>query len=187
MPHSQADPSARRTTLADGRMVVTRRVHAPADDVWEVLADGWRYATWAVGTSRMRTVDRTWPQVGSRLRHSAGLWAGLIDETTEILACDPGRRLVLTAHVWPSGAARMWIMVNATGTHGSIVRLAQDVTDGPGRMVPRRARQSVMASRNEEALRRLALIAEARHTLELRRALLAANTDDHGCDWRWTS
>lgn len=168
VPQAQPDLQTRISTLADGRMVVTRRVHGPADEVWAVLADGWLYATWVVGASRIRDVDRQWPQVGSRLHHSFGLWPVLIDDHTEVLGCDPGRQLVLEARGWPAGAARVRIMVSAAGTHGSVVRLAADVSDGPGRLIPRPARQMLIAFRNEEALRRLALIAEGRHTLQQR-------------------
>ena len=64
MPQAQPDLQTRTSTLADGRTVVTRRVHAPADDVWSVLADGWRYANWVVGASRIREVDPQWPEPG---------------------------------------------------------------------------------------------------------------------------
>ena len=36
---------------------VTRTVDAPAEAVWAVLADGWLYASWVVGASRVREVD----------------------------------------------------------------------------------------------------------------------------------
>jgi hypothetical protein len=186
VPQAQPDLHTRISTLADGRMVITRRVHAHVDDVWTVLADGWLYATWVVGASRIRDVDPQWPQVGSRLHHSFGVWPVVVDDHTEVLRCDPGRQLVLKARSWPAGAARVRIMVSATGAHGSVVRLAEDVTDGPGRLIPRSARQMLIASRNEEALRRLALIAEGRHTLHQRLSFLST-VDNQGSAWRRTS
>lgn len=77
-------------------------------------------------------------------------------------------------------------MVSASGTHGSLVRLAEDVTDGPGRLIPRSARQMLVASRNEETLRRLALIAEGRHTLH-QRLSFPSTEDNQGSAWRRTS
>ncbi len=41
----------------DGRAAVHRDVAAPAAAVWGVLADGWLYANWVVGASRVRSVD----------------------------------------------------------------------------------------------------------------------------------
>ena len=53
------------------------------EDVFAVLADGWLFPTWVVGASRMRKVEEAWPQVGSRLHHSFGVWPALLnDETT---------------------------------------------------------------------------------------------------------
>lgn len=186
MLKAQPDLQTSNSVLADGRVVLTRRVHASVDEVWAVLADGWRYATWMVGVARIRDVDREWPLPGSRLHHSGGLWPIVTDGHTDVLACEPGRQLLLEACGWPAGTARVRIMVNASERHGSIVRLAGDVTNGPGRIIPRAARQRLIASRNVETLRRLALIAEGRHTLEHRHVLCGAE-DGRGSAWRRTS
>jgi uncharacterized protein YndB with AHSA1/START domain len=69
-----------------------RTINASPKDVWEVLADGWMYPLWVVGASRMRDVDPHWPEVGSKLHHSVGVWPGLIDDNTEVLEVEPGRR-----------------------------------------------------------------------------------------------
>ncbi len=86
MAQDQTDLHTRTTTTADGNAVITRRVHAPTEAVWSVLAD-----------------------------------------------------------------------------NSSITSIAEDVTGGPGRLIPRPARQLLPTPRNTEALRRLALIAEG-HT-----------------------
>jgi len=186
VPKAPSDLLTRTSMLADGRMVVTRRVHAGVDEVWAVLADGWRYATWMVGVSRVRDVDPAWPGVGSRLRHAEGPWPVAIDHHTEILACDPGRRLLLKAGGWPLGATRLRIMVNPGSTHGSIIRLTQDVTDARGRLIPRPVRQRFFAARSEESLRRLAFIAEGHHRRDRRRS--AREMDDAtGTGWLRTS
>jgi len=41
-------------SAADGNAVVSRTVKAPAEFVWAGPADGWMYATWVVGASRIR-------------------------------------------------------------------------------------------------------------------------------------
>ena len=42
---------------SEGRAVVSRQVDAPARAVWDVLSDGWLYASWVVGASRVRDVS----------------------------------------------------------------------------------------------------------------------------------
>ena len=56
--------------------MATRSTHVAAtpDEVWSVLADPWSYATWVVGTVKIRDADSTWPAVGSKLHHSFGVW-----------------------------------------------------------------------------------------------------------------
>ena len=164
MAQHQTDLHTRTVTAADGNVVITRRVHATTDAVWSVLADGWMYATWVVGASRIRAVQPHWPQLGSRIHRFFGVWPALIDDHTEVLECDPGRELLLKARGWPAGEAHVRIQITTGSTpNSSIVSIAEDVTGGPGRFIPRPARQLLITPRNTEALRRLALIAEA-HT-----------------------
>ena len=152
------------STTADGNAVITREVHAPATVVWSVLADGWMYATWVVGASRIRGVEPGWPNPGSRVHHSFGVWPAVIDDHTEVLASDPGRELLLKARGWPAGEAHVRIQVTPANTPDtSTVSITEDVTGGPGRLIPRPARQLLITPRNTEALRRLALLAEGRH------------------------
>ena len=111
----------------------SRFVAAPAETVWAVLADGWQYATWVVGASRVRG--------------SAG----------------KPRHLVLTARAWPLGEARVELDVVPDGPATCTVSIAEDTERGPGRLVPPPLRQLLVLPRNREALRRLALLAEGRH------------------------
>lgn len=169
VPGALPDLQTSTATLADGRMMVTRRVHASVDQVWAVLADGWRYATWATGA--IREVDREWPAVGSRLRHRTGAWPIAVDGHVEVLACQPGRQVVLGTRAWPTGTARLRIMVNANASHGSTVRIAEDGTGGAAGLVPRRFLDRFLVSRHRETLRRLAMVAEGQHGLEQRQLI----------------
>ena len=139
MSQGLADLHTRASTSADGRAVITRRVHAPADVVWAVLADGWLYANWVVGASRIRDVEPDWPRPGSRLHHSFGVWPALIDDHTQVLTADPGRTLVLKARGWPAGEARVRIQVTANGPDSSTIIITEDAIAGPGRLLPRPA------------------------------------------------
>jgi len=104
--------------------------------------------------SRMRDVDNGWP--------APGTWPLVIDDTTEVLEIEPDRRLVLEARGWPVGKARVEITVQPDGDD-SLVSIAEDVTEGPARLVPEPIRLAGMDVRNRESLRRLAYLAENRH------------------------
>src|SRR6476469_10361131 len=92
--------------LTDDRTArLERETTATPAQVWDVLADGWTYASWVVGASRVRSVDPSWPAPGALIHHSAGAWPLLLDDETEVVESEPGRRLVLQARGRPLGAA----------------------------------------------------------------------------------
>lgn len=127
----------------------------------DVLADGWTYAAWVVGTSRIRSVDPSWPNVGSQLSHSVGLWPATIDDVTMSRAWDPARFIELRAHGWPMGEAWVRIEVVPTPT-GCRVSFGEDVVRGPARLIPPALRAALFRPRNVESLRRLCLLAIGR-------------------------
>ena len=139
----------------------TRSVSATPEQVWEVLADGWLYPLFVVGASRMRDVDESWPAVGAKLHHSVGTWPLLIDDTTEVLEVEEGRRLLLKARGWPAGEAHVDISLRPDG-HATLVTMEEDATAGPGVLVPKPLRDAQLHWRNVEALRRLAFVVEGR-------------------------
>lgn len=139
-----------------------RTIKADPDHVWKVLSDGWLYPLWVVGASRMRDVQPDWPAVGSRLHHSVGVWPGLIDDDTEVLECEPGRSVLLRAKGWPMGEAEVRIEIEEAGD-GTLVRIHEKPTKGPGVLVPAPIVGAMMKWRNTETLRRLAYVVEGRH------------------------
>jgi len=130
--------------------------------VFDVLNDGWTYALWVVGASRMRDVDQGWPATGTKLHHSFGVWPLLINDSTEVLEIEPGKRLLLEARGWPIGEAKVEITVEPDG-NGALISIAEDASSGPARLVPEQVRQPVIDFRNQETLRRLAYVVEGRH------------------------
>ena len=52
--------------------VTSRHVDASPEEVYAVLEDAWRYADWVVGAQRVRDVDASWPEPGSRFHHRFG-------------------------------------------------------------------------------------------------------------------
>ena len=145
----------------DGVVTVTRDVDASSQAVWDALADGWAYATWVVGASRVRDVDANWPAPDARIHHSFGLWPLLIDDTTVVERSVEPSALVLTARGWPAGEARVSISITPRG-EGCTVRIEEDASSGPGKLVPQPLRQLAIGPRNVDALKRLAFLAEGR-------------------------
>ncbi|MFD7024433.1 SRPBCC family protein [Promicromonospora sukumoe] len=144
-------------------VTVTRAARCTADAVLAVLADGWSYSTWVVGTARIRAVDPTWPEPGARILHSVGMWPALLDDRTTVRAWDPERSIELQARGWPMGEARVLIEVRpATSGDGCSIRVTEDADKGPGTLVPRSVRSAVIGPRNVETLRRLVFNAERR-------------------------
>jgi hypothetical protein len=139
----------------------TREIKTTPAQVWAVLSDGWLYPVWVVGATRMRDVDRSWPQAGSKLHHSAGVWPAVIDDNTEVLECDPGRYLKLRARGWPLGEAEVAITLSPQGPH-TLVEIKEEAVSGPGAMIPKPVEDLAIKYRNVETLKRLAYVAENR-------------------------
>lgn len=142
-------------------VTLTHDARCSPADVLAVLADGWTYATWVVGTSRIRGVDPSWPEPGARLAHSFGIWPAVIDDVTVARRWDPDRGVELQARGWPAGEARVRIDVSPHAG-GARIRISEDAVKGPGTLVPKPLRSAVLVPRNRETLRRLAMLAEGR-------------------------
>lgn len=140
---------------------VAQEVEATPDEVWAVLADGWLYPLWVVGATRMREVGDAWPAEGARIHHSVGVWPLVIDDHTEVLEADEGRRLRLQARAWPGGEAEVILHLEPRGD-GTVVTIEEDLVAGPARLMPAPARSLLLKIRNRETLRRLAWLAERR-------------------------
>jgi len=141
---------------------VTRRIEAAPQDVFGVLADGWLYSGWVVGASAIRSVDESWPAVGTRIHHSIGVWPLLINDTTQVRECLPHRRLVLVARGWPVGEGTVELDLEDDGAGECLVRMREDASSGLIRFVPKPLRQAAIVPRNAESLRRLGLLVQGR-------------------------
>ncbi|HET7800131.1 MAG TPA: SDR family NAD(P)-dependent oxidoreductase [Humibacillus xanthopallidus] len=153
---------SRHMSTPEDALVVEREVRAGADAVWSVLADGWSYATWVVGTASVRAVDDGWPSAATRIHHSVGMWPLLLHDTTRALESHAPTQLVLEARGWPIGKAHVTVEVHPQGASSCLVTIREDAVAGPGTLVPKPVRQAVILPRNREALRRLALLAEGK-------------------------
>ena len=146
----------------DSELAVAHHTVAPRDRVWAVLADGWTYAQWVVGNSRMRAVDPDWPAVGSTLHHSIGVWPLTLDDVTSVEENRPDEMLVLLAKGRPFGKARISLTLSDGAGSGCLIRMSEVPVGAPMGWLPERAALALAAPRNRECLRRLAALAERR-------------------------
>ncbi|MFI6823903.1 SRPBCC family protein [Micromonospora sp. NPDC050187] len=134
-------------------------IGAPPQQVFDVLADGWTYSDWVVGTAHVRDVEDGWPAVGTRLHHRAGPWPVSLTDASTVLACEPPHRLVIRAGLWPAGEAIVVFTLQPVGSDSTRVRLGEDFAAGPLRWVRNKLNDLVLKQRNKETLNRLADIA----------------------------
>jgi hypothetical protein len=137
-------------------MIETHRVIGTSPDrIFAVLADGWSYASWVVGAAHIRDVDPGWPAVGSKVYHRVGPWPLHLDDQSTVRAVEKDRLLDLDAQLWPLGSARVRLELVPVGPAKTRVCMAELLTSGVGRLLPRAVQAPLLRARNTEALRRL--------------------------------
>jgi uncharacterized protein YndB with AHSA1/START domain len=141
--------------------VVDRVMAGDAQQVWDVLSDGWLFPVWVVGATHMRDVDDSWPEAGAELHPEVGAWPMSLSDTTQVVESEPKQRLVLRARAWPVGEALIEITLEAH-RDGTLVRMAEGTSRGPAYLLDNPLQRKVLKARNVETLRRLAAIVENR-------------------------
>jgi hypothetical protein len=144
--------------------IVQRTISAPPNRVFAVLADGWSYSDWVVGTVHIRDVDASWPQVGAELHHKAGPWPLSLKDKSTVLSMEPDRELTVRAGLWPLGEAIVSIRLEPVGVTATKVTIHEDFNAGPLLWVRTKLNDLVLHRRNVESLRRLADIATREKT-----------------------
>jgi uncharacterized protein YndB with AHSA1/START domain len=152
-----------RSSKSEGAAMatVTTFIGVSPQDVYSVLANGWYYSGWVVGTSHMQAVEEAWPAAGSRLFHATGVWPAVLADQTRVDEVVPNERLVMTASGQPFGEARVEMTLSAEGT-GTRVMLTETPIRGPASWMHNRLADALLHRRNKESLARLAAIAEGR-------------------------
>ena len=139
--------------------IVQRTVQAPPDRVFAVLADGWSYSDWVVGTVHVRDVDPNWPAPGAKLHHKAGPWPLSLQDSSTVLSMTPDRELTLKAGLWPLGEARVQVELEPAGPNATLVTMTETFEAGPLLFLRTKLNDLVLHRRNVESLRRLSDIA----------------------------
>jgi hypothetical protein len=141
---------------------VEQTVGASRDQVFTVLADGWTYSDWVVGTAHIRDVDESWPTPGSHIYHKAGPWPMSIKDNTVSIACERPAMLLLRPRLWPLGEAEVRISLTEEAPNRTRITMTEDFRAGPLRWVRTKVNDLLLHRRNRESLRRLADLAERR-------------------------
>lgn len=130
------------------------------EGVFEVLADGRRYADWVVGAKRVRAVDESWPAPGSRFHHEFGVGPLTIKDSSTMVSMDPPRQVVLEVRAFPAGKARVTITITPRDGGGSEVLMEEVPTGGPAKTIDSWPLRRLTMLRNIESLKRLRRLAD---------------------------
>jgi hypothetical protein len=137
-------------------------INAAPERIFAILADGWTYSDWVVGTAHIRDVDPDWPAPGTQLHHKAGPWPFSVRDTTVALDCQPPRLLLVAPKLWPLGAARVQFVLTPVGPATTRVAMTEEFAAGPLYTVRTLVENLVLRWRNKESLRRLGDLATRR-------------------------
>ncbi|MGC9665640.1 SRPBCC family protein [Planosporangium sp. 12N6] len=137
-------------------------INTTPDRVFAVLADGWTYSDWVVGTAHIRAVDRGYPAPGTALHHKVGPWPFSIADKSVVLDCEQDRMLLLRIRLWPMGEGRVRLDLAPAGASATRVTMIEYFPAGPTRLLHTRVSDIALHWRNKESLRRLADLATRR-------------------------
>ncbi|MFI9244850.1 SRPBCC family protein [Streptomyces sp. NPDC053086] len=141
-------------------MAVRHRViKADPAAVWEVLADGHRYAEWVVGTGESRPKRGQWPQKDATLEYEIRLGPFRLGNETVVRHCREGHLLELEIIAGPLGTARFSIELREWGDHCLIIADEHPLR-GPGAVVHNVAVEALIQVRHRSMLARLARCCE---------------------------
>jgi uncharacterized protein YndB with AHSA1/START domain len=145
--------------------VNTVTVEAPPDIVFSVLADPPSYASFVVGTKRIRRFDARFPDLGSEFHHTLGVGpVPVVWDLSRVEEVDDGRRLVLRAQMRPLAVNLVAFTLRPVDA-GTEVEVEEYAIEGPVALLWNPGFEALMSLRNTEMLRRLKKLSERRHAL----------------------
>jgi uncharacterized protein YndB with AHSA1/START domain len=134
-------------------------IRARPERVFDVLADPESYGSWVVGSSHIRDADPGFPGLGTRFHHTRGTFGRGIKDSTRVLECLPGRRLVLRVGARPLVVGRVSLQLTPVDG-GTEVRMDEIAVGGLIAAMPRMLADPPTWLRNEVSLSRLKRLAE---------------------------
>jgi uncharacterized protein YndB with AHSA1/START domain len=137
-------------------------IETTPEQVFAVLADGWTYSDWVVGSAHIRDVDIDFPRPGTRLRHKVGPWPLSVHDESVVLECEAPYLLLLKVKLWPLGAGKAKFVLTPVGDSATRVTMIEQFVEGPLRATRNKINDLVLHGRNMESLRRLADLAQRR-------------------------
>ncbi len=137
-------------------------INTSPEQVFIVLADGWTYSDWVVGTAHIRDVDSGYPAPGTAIHHKAGPWPFSLHDKSVVLECDPGKMLYLRVGLWPLGEGLVRLTLAPIGGTSTRVKMDEQPADGPLHWLHTKVNDLLLHRRNKESLRRLGDLAERR-------------------------
>ena len=138
-------------------------IDAPPEAVYDVLADPQSYGYWVPGSSKIRHADADWPRPGSVFGHTQGVYGIGVKDTTEVIASERPRTMVLEARFRPFAINKVEVRL-APRDGGTKVVMIEYPTGGPAARLHNPLMELALKLRNVEALRRLRKLAEQRRT-----------------------
>ena len=135
--------------------------NAPPDAVFDVLADARSYAHWVVGSSEVRGTEGDWPEPGSVFHHTQGAFGVGLKDSTESIAANRPRQLVMEARFRPFMIAKVELRLRPRG-RGTHVTMVEYPIAGPVARIHNALIDRAIWARNIESLRRLRKLAEQR-------------------------
>jgi uncharacterized protein YndB with AHSA1/START domain len=136
-----------------------RFIHAPPEDIFNVLSKPETYERWVVGCQAVRDHDQAWPEPGASFEHRIGIGPLRVQDITTVVAATPPRRLVLRTRAWPLGETTVELRLVAA-RDGTQVEMRQHPSAGPIAKLDNPLQQFWTGLRDRECLRRLAQLAE---------------------------
>ncbi|MFE2877335.1 SRPBCC family protein [Streptomyces roseus] len=134
-------------------------IHRSPQAVWAVLAEPTLYGEWVVGPSESTPLDRTWPEVGSRLRYTLRLGPWSAEGVTTVRHREPGRELELEASFKSLGTARIFLQLRQWGEE-TLVVCDEHPLRGLGGTLHNPAVEVLLQLRHRGMLGRLARVVE---------------------------
>lgn len=136
-------------------------VDAPAEAVWDILADPLTYEIWVVGNKQIRGYDRSWPAAGSEFHHTVGCGPIATRDKTVSLEAERPRRLVMLVRALPFIRATVALTLEPESS-GTRVTMEEHPHGGPWEKAWNPVLDGLTDLRNAETLRRLKRLAEVR-------------------------